>query len=105
MNYWTYLGNINNETKDSSPINIGNSVINYLILTNKSNVAVTINVTVKEPDSNAINISPLNQQLAVGECYTDRNIIVMDRSIISVQSDGNVDFYFGVMNDNSPISY
>jgi hypothetical protein len=105
MKYWTYVGNVNNDTASSAPLDIGDSLINYFIITNKSGGVATINIMIQEDDGDGllINISPYNQQLAVGECYTDRNLVIRNRTTIFVQSDSNVDFYFAVSNDNSPV--
>lgn len=100
MNYWSFKGSVSNEIKESSPLTIGDSVLTYLIITNKSAGTAIINLQIRGADGVAVNISPLNQQLAVGECYTDRNLILLDRETIIVQSDSDVDFYFSVTNDN-----
>ena len=88
-----FHGNIANGTF-TSPSQLYKYTIPHFIIVNKTNVTITLNLSIKNGPS-YISIAPLNLQLASGQAYVDRNYeIDPGESIALSVSGGNADYYF-----------
>lgn len=96
--YYTFKGNADGDGSDieSSPIG-GNGVISNIIITNTSAAILTLNVFIRS-SGKSVRICPFNLQLGIGDCYTDKNLVILDRELIVVNvAGGSLDYYFSIM--------
>lgn len=72
----------------------GDNVASFII-TNKGGGTITLNLRILG-DVN-VNVAPLDLQLATGESYTDKHLVLLDREQIELSvSGGTVDYYFAI---------
>lgn len=76
-------------------ISRSNANIAYFIITNLTGGTVTINLKIQRNGANT-QVSPLNLQLAQGECYTDRNMVILQDELLILLASGSVNYYFSM---------
>jgi hypothetical protein len=90
-----WKGNLASGIKTSTRENAA-VIVRYFIITNKSNADITLNVYVNNTDGADYLISPLNLLLEVGESYTDKDVVLLEREAIKIDATGSVDYYFSI---------